>query len=103
MKRSILAVALVAFSGISNASFDYTCLNECADAGNTFQFCTAKCTTHDLPAIQQPAQSGAEPGTAPEPQVQNPTVLTPHTDPSCLNDCSNDGYKEEFCQQRCTF
>lgn len=101
MKRFVLALVLVTFSNLSNAGFDYACLRDCAEAENTFQFCTTKCATNDFPVLQQSAPSETE--TEAEARVPSPTVITPHTDASCLADCDSAGYSKEFCQQRCTF
>ncbi|MBI5005847.1 MAG: hypothetical protein HZB95_01855 [Nitrosomonadales bacterium] len=101
MKRIILALVLATFSSISNAGFDYTCLQDCSEEGSTFQYCTTKCTINDFPIVQQSAPS--ETGTEAEARAPSPTVITPHTDASCLAECDSAGYSKEFCQQRCTF
>jgi hypothetical protein len=90
MKRIILALALATFSHLSNASFDYVCLEDCSNEGKSFQFCTTKCAINDFPVNPQLVQS------------QRSAVLPVVADAICLKECSGKGYAEQLCQKLCT-
>lgn len=91
MKRIIFALALATFSSLSNASFDYVCLEDCSKEGNSFQFCTTKCSINDFPASPQQTI-----------QPHNPTAIRPVADAACLKECGKKGYLQELCQKLCT-
>lgn len=91
MNRIIFALVLATFSSVSNASFDYVCLEDCSKEGNNFQFCTTKCAINDFPA-------------SPQQMIlpHNPSALRPVADAACLKECRDKGYMEELCQKLCT-
>ena len=90
MERIILALALATFSSLSNAGFDYVCLEKCSTEGKSFQACTKKCAVNDFPVNPQLIQQ------------QKPAALTPVADAVCLKECSDKGYAEQVCQKLCT-
>jgi hypothetical protein len=115
MNRITLMFLLAAFSGLAQAGFDYACLEKCADDGNTFQFCTKKCTVQELPSTQMPIISPTTgeavmptpdnpvPTQPDQTQQPKPATLAPTVIEQCLTDCANDGYQKDFCAHRCTF
>jgi hypothetical protein len=91
MNRIHIALLLAIISSPANAGFDYVCLEDCANEGNTFQYCTTKCAINDFQSSPQQML-----------QPHNPSAIRPAADAACLKTCRDKGYLEELCQKLCT-
>jgi hypothetical protein len=93
MMKTVFVLLVFVLVGVTYASTDYTCLNDCTAKGYMYNYCQQRCSYDDNPYQQQQQQQSNPYQVKPIPQV----------DYTCLNNCTQKGYMYNYCKQQCSY